>query len=189
MMPEQNGQVRSSLIGRLNRRDPCARLSPAMSSTSHLPSLPPAVRAAVDPPRRPRPIGGVRARLGFPSPAEDFTEDALDLNQLLVRNEPATFFYRASGTSMRGLGIFDGDILVVDRSLSPQDGDLVVAIWDGNAPSCKTLKIRSHGIELHSAAPGTPPITIGPDIEVEAFVVTGVVREVKRDGRGRVRTV
>ena len=177
------------MAGRLNPRDQHAPPSPAMSTTIPLPALPHAVRAAIDPPRRPRPIGGVRALLGFPSPAEDFTEDALDLNQLVVRNEPATFFYRASGTSMCGVGIFDGDILVVDRSMSPQDGDVVVAIWDGNAPSCKTLKIRRDGIELHSSAVDAPPIIIGPGIEVEAFVVTGVVRQIKRDGRGRVRTV
>src|SRR6185437_14043566 len=120
----------------------------------------------------PRPVGAVRARLGFPSPAEDFEDDQLDLNQLLVRNPPATFFYRTEGRSMEAFGIFHGDIITVDRSLRPADGDLVLATWDGNGPVCKQLRLRRNGIELCSGADAEPPIVLAGDISVEVFVVT-----------------
>ena len=68
---------------------------------------------------------------GFPSPADDFIERSLDLNEQLVANPIATFFVRASGHSMDGAGVHDGDLLVVDRSLTPTHGNIVVAIIDG----------------------------------------------------------
>ena len=141
-------------------------------------------RASIDPRRRRRPVGGVRVRLGFPSPAEDFEDDTIDLNELLVRNEPATFFWRAAGWSMRMAGIFDGDVLIADRSIEPKHGDIVIAIWDGNTPVCKFLRICGDHVELHSADLETKPLVLDPDTEVEAFVVTGIVRQVKR---GHVR--
>ena len=113
--------------------------------------------ATVDPLPRPRPLAGVHARLGFPSPAEDFLDDTIDINDWLVRNAAATFFYRADGWSMLMAGICDGDLLVVDRSVTPHDGDLVLAIWDGNQPSCKVLKMCGDQIELHSAHPDHRP--------------------------------
>ena len=78
-------------------------------------------------------IGGrVEAGLpGFPSPADDFIERSLDLNEQLVANPIATFFVRASGNSMDGAGIHDGDLLIVDRSVAPSRGSIVVAIIDG----------------------------------------------------------
>jgi DNA polymerase V len=87
--------------------------------------------AAVDPPRRAfRLLESPRALAGFPSPAADYVEGALDLNELLVTNAPATFFVRASGRSQIDLGILDGDILQVDRSVTPCSGRLVVAVVD-----------------------------------------------------------
>ena len=68
---------------------------------------------------------------GFPSPAEQYAETPLDLNELLVRNPPATYFVRAAGDSMLGAGIRSGDILVVDRSLDAADGSVVIANVDG----------------------------------------------------------
>lgn len=68
---------------------------------------------------------------GFPSPAEDHIEAHLDLNDLAIKNPPATFFVRAVGDSMRGIGIFDGDTLVVDRSIPPKDGRVVIAAIAG----------------------------------------------------------
>lgn len=132
------------------------------------------------------PMAGAHARLGFPSPAEDFLDDTVDLNQLLIRNAPATFLYRAEGWSMLMAGICDGDILVVDRSVRPVDGDLVIAIWEGNQPACKVLKVYEHHIELHSANPEHPPIVMEPSIEVEVFAVVGVARQTRRR-KGRVR--
>jgi DNA polymerase V len=68
---------------------------------------------------------------GFPSPAEQYLEPALDLNELLVKRPAATYFVRVQGDSMTGRGIHDGDLLVVDRSLDPRDGDVVIAAVDG----------------------------------------------------------
>ena len=77
------------------------------------------------------PLVGGRVEAGFPSPADDFIERSLDLNEQLVANPIATFFVRASGNSMDGAGIHDGDLLVVDRSISPTHGSIVVAVVDG----------------------------------------------------------
>lgn len=67
---------------------------------------------------------------GFPSPADDFIEGEIDLNRHLIANRPATFLFRVAGDSMRDAGIFDGDLLVVDRSITPKHGDVVVAVVD-----------------------------------------------------------
>ncbi len=65
---------------------------------------------------------------GFPSPATDYTDSKLDLNEFCIKNPSATFFIKVSGDSMQGAGIADGDILIVDRSLKPKIRDIVVAI-------------------------------------------------------------
>ena len=132
-------------------------------------------------------MGAVRASLGFPSPAEDFEDDAVDLNELLIRNPPATFLYRASGHSMLHVGICDGDILVVDRSVTPVDGDIVIAIWEGNQPTCKVLKVCKDHVEFHARNPHHQNIVLAPETEVEVFAVVSVVRQVKRDVRSRRR--
>lgn len=136
--------------------------------------------AAVDPLPMPLPVGAAEVQLGFPSPAEDFEEDSLDLNRMLVRNPLATYIYRASGHSMARAGILDGDLLIVDRSVTPQSGSLVMAVWEGNQPACKILKICEHHLELHSANPEFPPIVIEAGTEVEVFVVVSIARQVKR---------
>lgn len=136
--------------------------------------------AAVDPVPMPLPVGAAEVRLGFPSPAEDFEEDNLDLNRMLVRNPLATYIYRASGHSMARAGILDGDLLIVDRSVTPQSRSLVMAVWEGNQPACKILKICERHIELHSANPEFPPIVIEAGTELEVFVVVSIARQVKR---------
>ena len=77
---------------------------------------------------------------GFPSPAEQYLEPPLDLNELLVRRPAATYFVRVEGDSMVGAGIRDGDLLVVDRSLRPADGDVIIASVDGDF-TVKTLRL------------------------------------------------
>ena len=72
---------------------------------------------------------GVRA--GFPSPAQDYMTDSIDLNRELIRHPATTFYACASGDSMKDCGIDDGDLLVIDKALEPQDGDIVVAFIDG----------------------------------------------------------
>lgn len=68
---------------------------------------------------------------GFPSPAQDYDEGPVDLLQMLVDDEAATFLVRVAGTSMIGAGIEDGDVVIVDKSKQPRDGDVVVAVLDG----------------------------------------------------------
>ena len=72
---------------------------------------------------------GIRA--GFPSPAQDYSSDAIDLNKELIRHPATTFYARAVGDSMKNCGIDDGDLLVIDKSIEPQEGDVVVAVIDG----------------------------------------------------------
>jgi len=81
---------------------------------------------------------------GFPSPADDFVEDALDPSRLIVTNPTATFMWRVSGSSMVRAGIHDGDYVVVDRSLVAKAGDVVVAVIDG-MPSAKLVTRTLNG--------------------------------------------
>lgn len=142
--------------------------------------------AAIDPRSLPLLLAAGRTRLGFPSPAEDFEDEEIDLNQVLIRNPAATFLYRAEGWSMLHAGICDGDILLIDRSVQPLDGDVVVAIWDGNQPTCKILRVVNNHLELHSRNPHCPNIVLSPGTEAEVFAVVGVVRQMRRE-HGRVR--
>ncbi|MBB4722680.1 LexA family protein [Xanthomonas euvesicatoria] len=136
--------------------------------------------ACLDPSPLGLPLSALCIQLGFPSPAEDFQDDEIDLNQVLIRNPPATFLYRAERWSMLLAGVCDGDILVVDGSARPISGDMVLAIWDGNQPVCKILQVASDHIELHSRSPHCAPIILAPGTEVEVFAVVGVVRQVIR---------
>lgn len=133
-------------------------------------------KARIDPRQVRLPISGIRAALGFPSPTEDFQDDGIDLNELLISNAPATFFYRAEGDSMMLAGICDGDILIVDRSVEVRTGQLVLATWEGNQPTCKLLKVVGSRMELHSRNPDYAKIVLPAETEVEMFAVTGVVR-------------
>ena len=94
-------------------------------------------------------VGSVVA--GFPSPAEQYLEPPLDLNELLVKRPAATFFVRVEGDSMIGAGIRDKDLLVVDRSLTPANGDIIIASVDGEF----TVKTYRTGMKA-AAASGSP---------------------------------
>lgn len=120
------------------------------------------------------PLLGTPVRAGFPSPADDFVEGSLDLNAHLVRNAAATFYVRASGASMTGAGIFPGDILVVDRSIEPAHGKIVIAILNG-ALTVKRLHKRAGQVQLRSENPAYAPITI---TEGEELLIWGVVTNV-----------
>lgn len=87
--------------------------------------------AAVFVPQQPLPLYASRVTAGFPSPADDYMEPPLDLNQHLVKHPAATFFVRAEGDSMLGAGIHSGDLLVVDRSVTPEPGKIVIAALNG----------------------------------------------------------
>lgn len=115
-----------------------------------------------------------RAACGFPSPAEDFfqEDDRLDLNERLIANPPATFLMTADcGSSMVDYGIFDGDLLVVDRSVQPRHGHTVIVLWEGGF-TCKKLYVRSRQIVL-AASKGFAPIIVPEDVELDVW---GVLR-------------
>lgn len=119
-------------------------------------------------------MGGTVAA-GFPSPAEQYVERALDLNELLVAKPAATYFVRAAGDSMEGAGIRSGDLLVVDRSLEAEDGAVVVACVDGEF-TVKTLRKGRGGVRLEAANPAYKPIRLGGEMELRVFgVVTAVI--------------
>jgi DNA polymerase V len=113
---------------------------------------------------------------GFPSPAADHTEGNLDLVRLVVRRPAATFYMRVAGTSMVAAGIGDGDLLVVDRSVAPKEGDIVVAIIDGGF-ACKRIQRVGKAWALASDGDG-PTIAIDPEQGVEVWgVVSWSFRE------------
>ncbi|URD38157.1 translesion error-prone DNA polymerase V autoproteolytic subunit [Methylobacterium tardum] len=109
---------------------------------------------------------------GFPSPADDFVEDALDLPRWLAPNPPATFLWRISGNSMQGAGIYDRDLACVDRSLTPNDGSVVVAAIDGEM-SIKRYRQTSDRAWLAFENPDLPVFAVE---ELGEGVIWGVVR-------------
>ena len=124
-----------------------------------------------------------RPQAGFPSPAADFVEDAIDLNQLMVTNPPATFFVRVEGESLKNLGILSGDIAAVDRSQEPRRGDVVVAVFQGNV-YIKVLDLIGDRMALcsrHDSLDAYQPMFLDRDEEHIIWgVVTGLVRGVGR---------
>lgn len=121
--------------------------------------------------------GGVPA--GFPSPAEDYAEGRLDLNDYLVEHEAATFYVRVKGHSMSGAGILDGDIIAVDRALDANDGDIVLAVVDGEL-TVKELSRKQGIVRLLPHNPDFPVIEFRPGQELAIWgVVKGVVRKLR----------
>ena len=122
------------------------------------------------------PLFLARISAGFPSPADDYVERALDLNAHLVRNPAATFMVRVSWDSMTGAGILDGDILVVDRAEEATPGRIVVAVLDGEL-TVKRLQVRRGARLLVAENPRYPPVRVDPGQELRLWgVVVGVVR-------------
>lgn len=107
---------------------------------------------------------------GFPSPAEDFYQPRVDLNTLLIRQPEATFFMRIRGTSMRDMGIDDGDYAIIDRSLTPKHGNLVVAIID-NEFTLKQLYQKHNRLQLLSANPDFAPIELKDQQQLQIWGV------------------
>lgn len=113
-----------------------------------------------------------RVPAGFPSPAEDYSDSKLDLNEYLIANAPATFLTRVCGSSMVGAGIYDGDLLVVDRSISPTHGDIVIAVINGEH-LVKRLSIANDEVALISENPDFPKKVV---LSEEGLHIWGVVR-------------
>lgn len=134
-----------------------------------------ALPAMESPPPAGAPLMSSTVVAGFPSPAEQYVERTLDLNELLVARPAATYFVRAAGDSMSGAGVQDGDLLVVDRSLEPEDGSMVIACVDGEF-TVKTYRRDRGGVRLEAANPAYPPIKFAGEMELRVFgVVTAVV--------------
>jgi DNA polymerase V len=115
---------------------------------------------------------------GFPSPADDYVEGKLDLNDYLVRNPSATFFVRVVGDSMNDAGIYTGDILVVDRSLNPKSGSIIIAIVDSEL-TVKRLHKTKNKIFLLPENKNYEPIEITGQMSFEVWgVVTTVIHSV-----------
>src|SRR5713226_24884 len=114
-----------------------------------------------------RPVFLARVPGGFPSPADDYLEGKLDLNQYLIKHPAATFFVRVTGDSMIGAGIHSGDLLIVDRSLEPKDGNVVIAVLDGEL-TVKRLFMREGKLFL---APENKDYPLIPVHEEQSFQV------------------
>ena len=128
----------------------------------------------ISPPRCALPLFTVRVEAGFPSPAEDYIDCDLDLNEHLIRHPAATYFVRVSGSSMIGAGIHDGDLLIVDRSVEPRDGDVVIAALLGEL-TLKRIRKYNGKVMLIPDNDAYPPIEVDQGAE---FQVWGVCKHV-----------
>ena len=132
----------------------------------------------------PVPLLARPVRAGFPSPADDFMEEAIDLQRLLIANRAATFIVRVAGDSMIGKGMFDGDLAIVDRSLKPADGDVVVVDID-NERSFKVWSRRDGRVMLAFANLRYPVFELDQAAHVEIWgVVSGSVNPRRRAAKG-----
>ena len=123
------------------------------------------------------PLFSHKVAAGFPSPADNYIEGRLSLDEHLISNKDATFFVRAKGNSMVGAGIFDGDLLVVDKSLTPTSGDIVIAIVDGDLTVKRLIK-RDGKIILKPENPRCKEIEFKEGQELQVWgVVTSAVKK------------
>lgn len=111
------------------------------------------------------------AASGFPSPSRDYFDGRIDLNRHLIRDITSTYIVRVSGDSMAGTGISDGDELIVDRSLTPRDRSVVVAVLDGEL-TVRRLRLTGHGIILAAENPDYEDLAV-PD--PDGLTIWGVV--------------
>jgi DNA polymerase V len=120
---------------------------------------------------------GIKA--GFPSPAADFEETKISLDSFLVKNKEATFYAKASGNSMIGAGIDDGDILVIDRSLEPNDNKIAICFIDGEF-TVKRIKITDGKLFLQPENDSYKPIEVKEENEFMIWgIVTFVIKKMK----------
>ena len=123
------------------------------------------------------PLCGHKVAAGFPSPADDYVEGRLSLDEHLIQHKDATFFVRAKGNSMVGAGIFDGDLLVVDKSLTPVSGDIVIAVVDGDLTVKRIIK-RNATVILKPENPRFKDIEFKDGQELQIWgVVTSSVKK------------
>ena len=114
----------------------------------------------------------ISASAGFPSPAENYVEEKLNLNSYLIKNKESSFFVRVSGDSMINVGIFDNDILIVDRSLDPKRQSIVIVSIDGDLVIKKLMKDQSKNYYLKSENSNYPNIKLNSNRDT---IIWGVV--------------
>lgn len=126
------------------------------------------------------PVAGCSVRAGFPSPADDWSQERIDLTKLLIPHPACTFLVKSGGLSMKDAGIDDGDLLVVDRYMKPEHKSIVVAVLD-NDFTVKYLFKRGGRIKLQAANPTFPDISIGDEqtLEIWGVVTCSIKRFVK----------
>ena len=118
---------------------------------------------------------------GFPSPADDFLDRELDLNDYLISNKSATFYIRVRGDSMKNCGIFNNALLVVDRSVKPVDGDVVLAVIDGEF-TCKRIRQEDGKTYLHPENEHYPDLLITEDMNFKVWgVVVSAINDFRRN--------
>ncbi|MBX7065760.1 MAG: translesion error-prone DNA polymerase V autoproteolytic subunit [Parachlamydiales bacterium] len=123
------------------------------------------------------PFFAVPVQAGFPSPAEDYLEQNLDLNEYLIQHPAATFFVRVDGDSMKGAGIHRGDILIVDRALEAANGKIVIAVVNGEF-TVKRIRLAQDKIILEPENPQYMPLEIDKDADFRVWgVVTYVIHK------------
>lgn len=127
---------------------------------------------------RSMPLAHTGVSAGFPSPADDFKELRISIDQEVVKNEEATFYARVAGQSMQGAGLDDGDLLVIDRSKEPEDNAIAVCFIDGEF-TVKRLKVEAECVYLMPENPNYSPIKVTEDNQLIIWgVVTYVVKKV-----------
>ncbi|WP_235855692.1 LexA family protein [Flagellimonas aequoris] len=124
------------------------------------------------------PLSNNAVSAGFPSPADDFKEKRISLDQTLIKNKEATFYARVSGKSMIGAGLDDGDLLVIDRSLEAEHGKIAVCFLDGEF-TVKRLHIEKNAMTLMPENENYKPIKVSKDSDLLIWgVVTYVIKAV-----------
>ena len=125
------------------------------------------------------PLVNNKVAAGFPSPAAGYEEESLNINDLLITNAPATFYIRVTGNSMIDANINEGDILVVDKSIEPAHGQVVIAIVNGDF-TVKTLYMKDGDIKLLPANPDYPEILLSGEDQLNIWgVVSYAIKKFK----------
>jgi len=131
----------------------------------------------IKPNLKPCPLYGSKVAAGFPSPADDYLDQALDLNEYLIRNQASTFFLTVEGNSMVGAGIFDGDLLIVDRSVKPINDKIIIAVLNGET-TVKRLKFDNGTVWLMPENPDYKALEISFEMDFKIWgVVTNVIHK------------
>lgn len=130
------------------------------------------------------PLFATPVRAGFPNPADDHIEQGIDLNDYLIRTPPATFLLEVAGDSMIGAGIFPGDMVIVDKSLDPQQNDVVIAVVEGEM-TIKRMERQNGKVLLKPENPQFDTLVITPEMDASIWgVVTFTLHRLRPKKRG-----